>query len=272
MKIKILLSVCASLGWSALAAEPLTRSTFTDVIKDVNVVAATTKGATPAAVNAIVTAPDLVRTGPASRAELTAPDNTITRIGANTVFSFAADGRTVNLEQGSVLFHSPKGKGGGTIKSGGASAAVLGSTMMGVASSDGSFKTIFLEGTECKVTLKNGKTVTLHAGQMVVVLPGGEDFGPVLDIDLAKLVHTSLLVNGFTHPLDSLPLIQLVILGQQRDGSGNQPPGGKLDDNTFSTFTVPGTAPRGNGPPPIGDFEKAPVPTFPGNLPPSAPQ
>ncbi|MCX6895368.1 MAG: FecR family protein, partial [Verrucomicrobia bacterium] len=273
MKTKFFASVLiAGFAASLNAAEPLTRGTFTDVVKDVSVVAATTKAATPAAVNAVVTAPDLVRTGPASRAELTAPDHTITRVGANTVFSFAPDGRTVNLEQGSVLFHSPKGKGGGTIKSGGASAAVLGSTLMGVASADGSFKTIFLEGKECKVTLKNGKSVTLHAGQMVVVLPGGEDFGPVLDIDLAKLVETSLLVIGFDHPLDSLPLIELAIQEQQRGGgAGNQPPGGGMDNNTFSTLTVPNSPPRGQGqtPPPIGDFPPPQLPTFPGNQPPS---
>jgi hypothetical protein len=281
MKTKIILSVVAGLSLSAIAGQPLTQSTFTDVIKDVNVVAAESKASSPAQVNVVVKAPDLVRTGPESRAELAAPDHTITRVGANTVFSFEPNSRTVNLEQGSVLFHSPQGKGGGTIKSGGASAAVLGSTMMGVASADGSFKTIFLEGAECKVTLKNGKSVTLHAGQMVVVLPGGEAFGPVLDIDLAKLVKTSLLVNGFSQPLDSLPLIQLAIKGQQTDGNpGGQPPVDGLDNNTYSTLTVPNTLSRGKGqvtppatsvgPPPGGQ-----PPTFPGNqsfLPPTTPQ
>jgi len=34
------------------------------------------------------------------------------------------------------------------------------------------FKTIFLEGKECVVTLANGRRSPLHAGQEVVVLPG----------------------------------------------------------------------------------------------------
>ena len=81
-----------------------------------NVVAASTKVAQAASVNELVKAPDLVRTGPQSRAELTAADQTVTRIGANTVFSFEPTGRDINLEKGNVLFHSPAGKGGGTIR------------------------------------------------------------------------------------------------------------------------------------------------------------
>ena len=258
MKIKILLSVCVSLGWSALAGEPLTQSTFTDVIKDVNVVAADTKAATPATVSAIVKAPDLVRTGPASRAELTASDQTITRIGANTVFSFEPNSRTVNLEQGSVLFHAPKGKGGGVIKSGGASAAVLGTTVICVKGADGTFKTILLEG-EVKVTLASGKTVTLHDGQMVIVSADGQSFSQIYDINLENLTGGSLLVNGFSHPLDSWPLIQEAISKQKQklakggnDGGGA--PGGtnQLDNNTFQTLVPPtfnnGGRPSANNP------------------------
>ena len=244
MKIKILLSVCVSLSWSALAGEPFTQSKFSDVIKDVNVVAADTKAATPAAVNVVVKAPDLVRTGPASRAELTASDQTITRIGANTVFSFEPNSRTVNLEQGSVLFHAPKGKGGGVIKSGGASAAVLGTTVICVKGADGTFKTILLEG-EVKVTLANGKTVTLHDGQMVIVSADGQSFGQIYDINLENIAGGAL-VNGFSHPLDSWPLIQEAIRKQKRLlAKGTSGEGGgvgntnQLDNNTFQTLVPP---------------------------------
>ena len=246
MKTKIFLPVLiASFAISLNAAEPLTRSTFTDVIKDVNVVTAATKGATPAAVNAVVVAPDLVRTGPASRAELTAPDNTVTRVGANTVFSFAPDGRTVNLESGSVLFHAPKGKGGGVIKSGGASAAVLGTTVICVKGADGTFKTILLEG-EVKVTLANGQTVTLHDGQMVIVAADGKSFSQIYDINLENLTGGSLLVKGFAQPLDSWSLILEAIRKQKEllaKGKGGNPgkPGGTtvIDNNTLQTLVPP---------------------------------
>jgi len=214
MKTKLLFAgiLCACLP--AFAAQ-LTESTFTEVVKDVNVVAANTKVAQAATVNELVKAPDLVRTGPQSRAELTAADQTITRIGANTVFSFEPTGRDMNLEKGNVLFHSPAGKGGGTIRSGGAAAAVLGTTLTVSSTGTGGFKVILLEG-KGTVTLPNGRSKTLTAGQLVFVLPGQTDFGPVLTINLGKLVEGSQLVNGFSSPLSSLPLIQKAIDAQNQ--------------------------------------------------------
>jgi hypothetical protein len=80
---------------------------------------------------------------------------------------------------------------------------------------------ILLEG-RGKVTLSGGKSVTLKAGQLVFVQPGGKTLSPVLDINLEKLVAGSLLVNGFSHPLSSLPLIQAAITAQNIQlASGN---------------------------------------------------
>ncbi len=88
MKTRILLCGLIGASTALLGAAPLTQSTFTEVVHDVNVVAEPSKTATPARVNELFQTPNLVRTGGDSRAELTAPDQTITRIGANTVFSF----------------------------------------------------------------------------------------------------------------------------------------------------------------------------------------
>jgi len=207
MKIKLLCLVALSRICLPLGAAPLTESTFTEIVKDVKVIADASKTATPAQTQELLKAPDRVRTGPESRAELIAPDHTITRIGANTVFSFSDSGRTLNLEKGSLLFHTPKGMGGGTIKSGGAAAAVLGTTLIVSATTDGGFKVILLEGSGT-VTLPNGKSVKLKAGQLVFVAPDDTVLSSVLDINLERLVAGSLLVNGFGHPLPSTPLIQ----------------------------------------------------------------
>lgn len=263
MKTRFLLAGLAVCVITVASAAPpaLTESTFTEVINDVNVVVPSTHAAAPAKVNELFKTPNLVRTGPASRTELTAPDQTITRVGANTVFSFEPAGRNLNLEKGSILFHSPSGKGGGTIKSGGAAAAVLGTTIIVAATENGGFKVVVVEH-KCKVTLPNKKSVTLNAGQMVFVLPGQSDFGPVLDINLGKLVAGSLLVNGFSHELPSSPKIHEAIKKQDYElstgraedtGVSADNPAGKLskrrrvagsgmnavDNNSYQTAVSP---------------------------------
>jgi hypothetical protein len=235
-----------------LHAAPLTESTFTEIVNDVDTLSAA-GDATAAKVSDLLKAPQRVRTGAQSRAELTAPDNTITRVGANTVFSYADSGRTLNLEQGSLLFHAPKGIGGGIIKSGGATAAVLGTTLMVAATTGGGFKAILLEG-KGKITLPNGKFVTLTAGQEVFVLPGGAEFSPVLNINLDKLVAGSLLVNGFSHELSSLTLIRQAIATQNSDIAS-----GKTVDTGVSADNFLNPPARGNGLNTIdnGDYQNA---------------
>lgn len=215
MKLHCLLVLLVASLAGKLTAAALKESTFTQVINDVSVLSLPAQGAKAARVDDLVQAPEVVRTGAKSRAELKAPDQTLTRVGANSVFSFEPEGRNMRLEQGSILFHSPKGKGGGTIKTGGASAAVLGTTVIVVATRDGGFKTIILEG-HGRVKLSNGKSVDLRAGQLVFVLPGGKDFGPVLTINLGKLVAGSKLVGGFAGELPSFGEIERAIAAQDR--------------------------------------------------------
>ena len=235
-----------------LHAASLTESTFTEVVNNVKVVSGADKTTTPAKANDLFKSPDLVRTGAGSRAEMTAPDQTITRVGANTVFSFEPAGRNLNLEQGNILFHSPAGKGGGTIKSAGAVAAVLGTTLTVSATTGGGFKVILLEG-KGSVTLPSGQSVTLNAGQLVFVLPGQKGFSEVLTINLAKLVGGSQLVNGFAHTLPSWPLIAAAIdeqNSQLADGDAQdtgKPPGNGLaviDHGTYQTANHPAYTPE----------------------------
>ncbi|HWN96908.1 MAG TPA: FecR domain-containing protein [Methylomirabilota bacterium] len=201
MKHKGLFGICLVIAGSMGAAD-LRESTLVQVVNEVKV-APPQAAEKDARANDVVRAPDRIRTGAKSRAELKAADNTLTRIGANTVFSFEQSGRVLNLEKGSVLFHSPAGRGGGTIKSAGASAAVLGTTLMVAATPDGGFKCILLEGKGI-ITLPNGKSLRLAAGDMVYVPAGAQDFGTVVKVDLGKLVGGSQLVNGFDSQLPTL--------------------------------------------------------------------
>jgi hypothetical protein len=250
MKTTPLLALALACGPLVLSAAPLNEGTLTEIIREVSILAGPAQSPQPAKVNAIVRAPDLVRTGPESRAEITAPDQTITRVGANTVFSFETRSRTLQLQQGSVLFHSPKGKGGGTIQSGGASAAVLGTTLIVSATPAGGFKVVVLEGSG-RVKPRKGWSKTLRAGQMAYLLPDGR-LSPIFNIDLQKLIAGSQLVNGFSRPLPSMPLIQAAVSRQSRDlargrlvdgGPAEQvldsPPGQPVDQRNYQIAVPP---------------------------------
>lgn len=200
---------------TGMGAEPLNKATFTGVTNDVTILKTAQGASVPARVNDVVAAPSLVRTGQKSRAELRAPDDTITRVGANTVLSFNQDGRGINLQEGSVLFHSPQGKGGGTIQTAAVTAAVTGTTIIVCSTKDGGFKLLVLEGTG-KATLPSGQSVSLNAGQLVFVLAKQRGFSPVMNYQLGKQTKGAHLLGGFEKPLASLPKIDRAIRMQER--------------------------------------------------------
>lgn len=193
-------------------AMDLKQSKFTQIVNEVQVISGSDKSARAAAVDDLFKTPDILRTGPNSRAELVAEDQTITRVGANTVFSFDSANRTIDLEKGSLLFHSPKGRGGGTVRTGSATASVLGTTIVVTTTASGGFKVLILEGF-AEVKFLNGIRQHLDAGQMVFVLPGG-GMSPIIVFRLDQNIKSSQLVNGFQNPLPSLTKIQ--------DGVGKQ--------------------------------------------------
>lgn len=201
---------------STWAALPLTESTFTEIVKEVKVVTTSNQAGTTAKEAEVFKMPDIVRTGRDSRVELTAKDKTITRVGSNTSFTFARSGREIQLQKGSVLFHSPAGAGGGAIKHQGSSAAVLGTTEIAEVLPDGRFKVLVLEG-QVTVTLVNGLIVKLKAGQMVIVSTDGLAFGPVTNFNLGELASHLLLVVGFSDPLSSRSLITDAIQEQNQE-------------------------------------------------------
>ncbi len=79
-----------------------------------------------AKVDDTVTASDFVVTQSESRAELKFPDTSLVRIGQNTVFTFDASTRTLDLKRGSMLFYVKPGMGGGIIKTPTLTAAITG--------------------------------------------------------------------------------------------------------------------------------------------------
>lgn len=210
--LNITLACCCLAQLAAAKNMDLKQSKFTQVVNDVRIISTADSSAHAAAVEEIFAMPNVIRTGADSRAELVAEDRTITRVGANTVFSFDEANRTINLEKGSLLFNSPKGKGGGTIRTGAATAAVLGTTIIVSTTADGGFKVLVLEG-RAEVRFLNGLRQRLTAGQMTFVQPGGAA-GPVIFFRLDEQVGSSFLVNGFEHDLPTLDFIRLEIQKQ----------------------------------------------------------
>lgn len=196
------------------AVDNLQRARFTEVIRDVVVTKPDNTASRTAQVDGVFSVPEVIRTGIDSRAEIEAPDKTIARIGANTIFSFEAAERTMNLQSGSVLFHSPKGKGGGTIKTASATAAVTGTTMIVGATSNGGFKVMLLEGSG-RVTHPSGDSRKLNAGQLTFVIPGQNKLGPVIDFDLQRATQNSNLIQGFDKEISSQEKIDSEVNKQQ---------------------------------------------------------
>jgi mannose-6-phosphate isomerase-like protein (cupin superfamily) len=181
----------------------------------------------PASVNDNVRPGTAVRTGSDSRAELTFTDRTLTRLGANTVFSFGEGARDFDLASGTILLYAPKSSGGARINTVVATAAGTNFTAMAEYHPKSSLEFIILEG-HGSLSLKHhpGETRALHAGQMIMVPPGATKLPEPQDVDLSELIKTSLLITKFP-PLPSLNLILLEAENQQ-----NLPPSSHLTDPT----------------------------------------
>lgn len=212
-----------SMARSATTEQPMpfAKAEIRQVVNEVSIIYRDSLEKLVAQVEQTLQAPDILETGRRSRAELIAEDGTITRVGSNTLFSFEPTKRQINLEKGSVLFHSPKGKGGGQIISNAATASVVGTTIIVAATTDGGFKILCLEG-QAKITFANGATLTLNPGQMSFVLPTTDKAGSssgkpgqVLNFDLDKMLADSALVHGFDDELPSQALIDAAMQAQQ---------------------------------------------------------
>ena len=108
-----------------VSADELKEAKVTQVIQDVRVVPSNAS-ARPAAVNDHVRQGTAVQTGVQSRSELTFKDQTITRLGENTIFSVGEGSRTIDLGSGQFLLYVPKKAGSAKVKTGSVTAAITG--------------------------------------------------------------------------------------------------------------------------------------------------
>jgi hypothetical protein len=179
----------------------------TEVVRDVRVLAAQA-AARAAVVNETVHEGSAVHTGSESRAELTFVDQTITRLGANTVFSFGGGARTYDLGSGAILVSAPKELGTLKISAGVATCAVSGFTGIWETHSKSWNKILFIEG-DGDVWLKQNPDDRrhMHSRQILVFPPNAKVLPQPQEFDVCKVINSGLLITGFSRQLPSWPLL-----------------------------------------------------------------
>src|SRR5438067_8359093 len=199
-------------------ASPLTSAEVTKIINRVSVIEPA-KGDRPAVVRDVIKDDRGLQTAARSRSELLFQDNTLTRIGAETFFSFKTGTRDMTLERGSMLLQVPKGLGGAKIHTAAVTAAITGTTIMMEYSPRQYIKVLVLEGSlRLSRNGSFGDSLVLHPGKMVIMRPDAKKIPNPIDVDLAEIVRTSTLVNfPGSNILPSMALIQAAISDQAKE-------------------------------------------------------
>jgi len=260
---------------TTIAAEPK-QARVSQVVQDVRLLEPH-GGPRPAAVNDKVTQEMGVRTGVQSRAELVFADLTLTRLGANTIFSFKQGARELDLTSGAVLLQVPPNQAAVKVNTSAVTAAVTGGTAM--LSTGPPTKFMVLEGTGTFYpTGQPEKAVTVRSGEMMMMAADRRMTKPE-KFDVKLVMKTSGLIKNFP-PLENLPLITTVVdqqvAEQQLAGTTTQPLArnlvdviGTTDQNANANPVVlvrnstPTPPPLTPTPPPVTPTPPPPTPTPP---------
>lgn len=108
------------------SAAGLERATVTRVQNDVKYGDIAQRKARPVVAKDVLGPENYLLSEADSRAEMQYDDGSLVRIGPNTVFSFNPGSRVLSLDRGSLLFHIPRGAGGGKIKTPSLTASITG--------------------------------------------------------------------------------------------------------------------------------------------------
>jgi FecR protein len=270
-----------------VAADQLQQARVSQVIQDVRVLE--THGAPrPAAVNDKVTQGMGVRTGVESRAELTFTDLTLTRLGANTVFSFKQGAREVDLTSGAVLLQIPPKAPAVKVSTSAVTAAITGGTALFATGPPTKFMVLEGIGTFYP-TGHPERAATVNGGEMMTMTADGRMTKPE-KFDVKLVLKTSRLIKDFP-PLENMPLVMAVVdlqLAEQQlaglnsqalarnlvdvigttDQNANANPVVLVRNSTSSPTPPPPTPPPPTPPPPTPPPPTPPPPTPPPPTPP----
>ena len=248
-RVSISVFACVIAAGVAAGAVQLKEARVTQIVKDVKLMGAQ-GGQRSAAVSDAVREGNAVRTGTDSRAELTFADLTLTRLGANTIFTFNAGAREVDLAGGAVLLSVPRNGAAVKVITAAVTAAITGGTALFEYHKGMPAKLLVMEGKgEFCSTKHPDECVTVHGGEMAMMTADGRIVQPT-KFNAKTVLKTSKLIVGFP-PLPNEDLIMEVINEQQAaasDGTSNPP----KDPTNIDTLSQATTAAGGSskfGPP-----------------------
>jgi len=158
-----------------------------------------------------------VRMGTRARGELIFADQALARLGADTIFSLKGGPGVMELGRGVILLAVPKGVEGTKINAGVATSAISGTVMLKY---DLNYLTLIVLQGKARLSLEGAprKVVVLESGQLNVSRLRAQpaELGDPLEIDLKRLMDTSLLVKEFPR-LASQDLIDKQVQRQSKE-------------------------------------------------------
>lgn len=255
--ISLALVLAGVVGTHSLFAETAQEARVTRIVKDVKLVGGA--AARPAVLSDQIRPGSGVRTGADSRAELTFSDLSITRLGANTVFSFNGTGRTVDLGAGAILVEAPPNSAAIHVNTAAFSAAISGGTGLIEFHPNGISKVMIMEGQGDVTSGHGGEVITIPAGQMITLGPDGK-WTKSQKFNVALVMKSANLITDF----GALPNEQLIfqVIDQQKNDFGGGPNNEPPHDNTLDA-----TVDRNDAAPPNQGGGPSPNPTPPGHVP-----
>jgi len=156
-----------------------------------------------------------VGTGEQSMCELSLYDKSVTRIGANAVFSFVEQERLVKCDKGTFLVSKDPETETITVTTGSVTAAINGSTVMFDVTGDATHVAVAETTTGVVVTDKNGKSVTLQSGEGISATPAGMASATPRSVDVKDLTSSPLFTEAGLAPLANNALIKGVTSAQE---------------------------------------------------------
>ena len=167
-------------------------ATVTEAVNEVSHGSTQMTGTEPAKTGTQIQDGEYLKTGVKSRAELALADQTVTRLGANTVFNYSVSNNEIDLQEGTILFSKPKNAGTMTIKTASVTAAIVGTT--GFAQVHGKqFLFGLIEGHATIII--NGVVYHTAAGDILKLTPGAPPL--MFSFNIPALLKTSPLITRF---------------------------------------------------------------------------